>query len=110
MFRQKLQRFVESFSFSRIWARYNLGMKIFLGFLWLSLLLASCFFSVIIAQRILRSAGVFSSTEKPSKAQEPAQKNPAPEEKTEPQPVYYIVEKKSRRKNTYSKPKRIRFE
>ncbi len=73
-------------------------MKVFLGFFWLCALFALCFVIVHIALYFLR---------RPQAKKRPQQPPPAP---PKPEPVYYIVEKRSRKKNVYSAPKKIKFE
>lgn len=73
-----------------------------IGLLYLVLLFIACF--VFVHMTKLAWLGLKSLRERPP--EEPAE----PEKKTEPQPVYYIVEKKrARSKPTYSKPREIKF-
>ena len=74
------------------------------GLFWAIFLFGFCFFGI----HILKLAQVgWSSTHKkePPQEKEEEKKTPAPQE-----PVYYIVERKTRRaKPSYSEPKQIRF-
>lgn len=73
-----------------------------IGLLYLVLLYIACFVFINIVKFAL--IGIKSLRERPQ------EKPPEPEKKSEPQPVYYIVEKKkTRSKATYSKPREIKF-
>jgi hypothetical protein len=74
-------------------------MKVFLGIFWLFIFFAACFGIVHLARAF------FCLFRK--KPREPAPQNPPPKP---PEPIYYIVEKKTRRKNAYSKPRKINFD
>ena len=93
-------------------------MKPLLGFFWLCVMFAACFSFVHITLSVLGSV-----KPKPAKKEIAASNSPEPEkvkqkktapEKEQPQkapePVYYIVEKATRKKSKYSTPKRIKFE
>lgn len=72
----------------------------FIGVLYLFLTFAVCFILVHILK--LAFVGLKSFMRKPQKSE------PEPEKKKEPQPVYYLVEKRRARKN-YSEPREIEF-
>lgn len=74
-----------------------------IGILYLAILFVACFVFVHMVK--LAVIGFKSVRKKPG--EKPL---PEPEKKKEPQPVYYIVEKKrARSKATYSKPREIKF-
>ena len=77
-------------------------MKVLLGFFWLTVLFGFCFFIVHITLWLLKVMDKAPHGFKPTN-------EPVPPPK-EPQPIYYIVEKKSRKKNTYSPPREFKFE
>ena len=74
-------------------------MKVFLGIVWLFIFFAFCFGIVHLVRAV-----VCLFKKKPN---EPPKGNTPT--KT-PEPVYYLVEKKTRRKNAYSEPKQIHFD
>lgn len=76
-----------------------------IGLLYLFLTFVVCFILV----HLIKLAYIgFKSTKK--KPPEPPKEKPAPAPKPrQPEPVYYIVEKKRSKKSTYSEPKEIRF-
>jgi len=78
----------------------------FLAIFWLCVLFAACFSFVHIALYLLHYV---KRAPTPPKTEEASVK-PKPEREKKAEPVYYIVEKKSRKKNSYSTPKRIRFD
>ena len=75
----------------------------FIGVLYLFLTFVVCFILVHIIK--LAYIGLISLKRKP----EPPKAEPKPEKKSEPEPVYYIVEKKRSRKSSYSTPREIEF-
>ena len=75
------------------------------GFLWLIFLFVFCFFGVHILRLAIIGIQSF-HTDEPDE-EEIEKKAPSEQPK---EPVYYIVEKKTRRvKSSYSEPKEIRF-
>lgn len=78
------------------------------GFVWIALLFGFCFLSV----HILKLARIGWQAPK-SQAPQPQEKEEKKEEKKTPapqEPIYYIVERKTRRaKSSYTEPKEIRF-
>ena len=76
-----------------------MSMKVFLGIVWLFIFFVSCFGIVHLVRAI------FMLFRKKPTAPPPE----TPPQKT-PEPIYYIVEKKSRRKNSYSEPRKINFD
>jgi hypothetical protein len=93
-------------------------MKATLGFFWLCVMFAACFSVVHIALSVLHG-----QKKKPAQqevaASKPENENSENAKATTkananasvtPEPVYYIVEKTRRKKSSYSKPKRIKFE
>lgn len=78
----------------------------FIGILYLFLTFVVCFILVHVIK--LAYIGLISLKKKPEQTntEKPA---PPPERKQEPEPVYYIVEKKRSRKSTYSAPQEIEF-
>ena len=97
-FRQNKRLFLFLSIFSTEKRGYTTDMKVFLGFFWLCALFALCFLSV---------HTVLYFFHRTKKYQKPPTPPPAP---PVPEPVYYIVEKRSRKKNVYSTPKKIKFE
>ncbi len=82
------------------------------GIVWLLLLFALCFI-VVHVLRLARLGRLYQKNEKEAanklpKPQQPPPAPPAPSH-TEPEPVYYIVEKKKRVKSNLGEPKRIQF-
>ena len=75
----------------------------FIGALYLFLTFVVCFILVHLIK--LAYIGFMSLKKKP----EPPKAVPKPVVKPEPEPVYYIVEKKRSRKSTYSTPREIEF-
>ena len=78
------------------------------GFLWTALLFSFCFFGI----HLFKLAHI--GWDKLSEQAKPAEKEKKKEEKKTPatpqEPIYYIVERKTRRaKSSYSEPKEIRF-
>ena len=85
-------------------------MKPLLGFFWLCVLFAACFSTVHITLSILQPAKRKSADKEMATAETPPEKKEPPKTEKPPEPVYYIVEKTKRKKQSYSKPKRIKFE
>ena len=81
------------------------------GFLWLIFLFILCFLCVHLTKLALHGAEIIRKTPPqapPEKKEEKQEEKKAPASPQEP--VYYIVEKKTRRpKSSYSEPKQIRF-
>ena len=77
------------------------------GFLWLVLLFAFCFSCVHLLKLARLGSDTLRKAPPPAEKKEEEKKAPA----EQPQdPVYYIVEKKTRRpKSSYSEPKQIKF-
>ena len=75
----------------------------FIGVLYLFLTFAVCFILVHLIK--LAYLGLLSLKKKP----EPPKVQPKNEKQSEPEPVYYIVEKKRSRKSSYSTPREIEF-
>lgn len=77
------------------------------GFLWLILLFSLCFLGVHILKLTLLGADTLHTATPPPKEEEKQEKK-APA--TSQEPIYYIVERKTRRaKSSYKEPKEIRF-
>ena len=93
-------------------------MKVFLGFFWLAALFSLCFLIVHTALYFLREKRLFNRyPDDKTKATDPCRDNKDAKQKTpkrkneqKNEPIYFIVEKKSRKKNTYSKPRQIKFQ
>jgi hypothetical protein len=91
-------------------------MKVFLGFFWLAALFSLCFLIVHTALYFLREKKLFtrSSADETKdfcrENREAGRKTPERKEEQKNEPIYFIVEKKSRKKNTYSKPRQIKFQ
>lgn len=77
-----------------------------LGVLWLILLFIVCFCGVHIA-RLVRFGWLYQKKNEPKPSEEKKEK--APEPKPSAEPVYYIVERKRKTRQSYSEPKEIRF-
>lgn len=73
-----------------------------IGLLYIMIVFAACLAVVHIAR--LAWLGFKSSRKKPEPKEPPKE-----EQKPQPQPVYYIVEKKRARKANYSAPREIKF-
>ncbi len=74
-----------------------------IGLLYLILLYIACYVFICMVRLAVQG---FKSMQKDRAEQPPAEE----EKKNEPQPVYYIVEKKkARSKATYSQPREIKF-
>ena len=82
----------------------------FLGVLWLVLLFGACFLGVHIA-RLVRFGWLYQKKEDAPKPKEEKEekKEKAPEPKPSAEPVYYIVERKRKTRQSYGEPKEIRF-
>ena len=80
------------------------------GIVWLILLFCLCFLFVHVA-RLARLGQTYRKELKNVKPDEEntANKREQTPQKTEPEPIYYIVERKKRVKNSFSEPKQIRF-
>lgn len=79
------------------------------GIVWAIVLFLVCFFSIHIAKlaNLGRQAQKRLEQSAPPKQDPPAEKKaPAPSAQ---EPIYYIVEKKRRAKQTFSEPKEIKF-
>ena len=90
-------------------------MKPLLGLFWLCVMFATCFSCVHITLSILhphkrKTAEKEIATSTPDKNEKPKPDKSAEPDKNTPEPVYFIVEKTRRKKSSYSKPKRIKFE
>ena len=79
----------------------------FFGVLWLAVLFGGCFLGVHIA-RLVRFGWLYQKKAEPPKANE-EKKEKAPEPKPSAEPVYYIVERKRKTRQSYGEPKEIRF-
>lgn len=79
----------------------------FFGVFWLALLFSGCFLGVHIA-RLVRFGWLYQKKETPPKPAE-EKKEKAPEPKPSAEPVYYIVERKRKTRQSYGEPKEIRF-
>lgn len=87
-----------------------------LGVFWLAVIFGVCFFGVHIA-RLVRFGWLYQKKEEPQKATEEKEgkeekaekKEKAPEPKPSAEPVYYIVERKRKTRQSYGEPKEIRF-
>lgn len=77
------------------------------GVLWLVLLFGACFLGVHIA-RLVKFGWLYQKKEEPQKPAE-EKKEKAPEPKPSAEPVYYIVERKRKTRQSYGEPKEIRF-
>ena len=80
---------------------------VFFGVLWLVLLFGACFLGVHIA-RLVRFGWLYQKKAAPPKPTE-EKKEKAPEPKPSAEPVYYIVERKRKTRQSYGEPKEIRF-
>ncbi|MBQ8374673.1 MAG: hypothetical protein IJX98_03735 [Clostridia bacterium] len=81
-----------------------LSVQALYGALWLLFFFAFCFFAV-------HCVRYFAKPKQKSKQQPDQTPPPKAQETPSPQPVYYIVEKKSKRpKAKYSDPKQIHFQ
>jgi hypothetical protein len=78
------------------------------GFLWLFVFFGFCFCGVHLFKLARLGAENFRKKEPPpSKDEQPKEKEKAPASQ---EPIYYIVERKTRRaKSSYKEPKQIRF-
>ena len=77
------------------------------GFLWIIFLFAFCFLCVHLLK--LAKLGTDTLRKTPTPAPEKKEEKKTPAEQPQ-EPVYYIVEKKTRRpKSSYSEPKQIKF-
>ena len=84
-----------------------------LGVFWLAVIFGVCFFGVHIA-RLVRFGWLYQKKEELQKATEEKEgkeekKEKAPEPKPSAEPVYYIVERKRKTRQSYGEPKEIRF-
>lgn len=77
------------------------------GVFWLALLFGGCFLGVHIA-RLVRFGWLYQKKDVPTKPTE-EKKEKAPEPKPSAEPVYYIVERKRKARQSYGEPKEIRF-
>ncbi len=77
------------------------------GVLWLTLLFGGCFLGVHIA-RLVKFGWLYQKKNDPPKPTE-EKKEKAPEPKPSAEPVYYIVERKRKTRQSYGEPKEIRF-
>ncbi|MBQ8308972.1 MAG: hypothetical protein IJX96_03970 [Clostridia bacterium] len=79
-----------------------------LGILWLVLLFIACFICVHIT-RLVKFGWLYQRRpyEKPKPPEQTEKK--APEKTPSAEPVYYIVERKRKTRQSYSEPKEIRF-
>ena len=98
------------FYFSPFGTCYTDDMKPLLGFFWLCVLFAACFSTVHITLSILQPAKRKPADKEMATAETPPEKKESTKTEKQPEPVYYIVEKTKRKKQSYSKPKRIKFE
>ena len=83
----------------------------FFGVLWLCVLFVLCFLGVHIA-RLVKFGWLYKKKEeKPAPTQtKPAEsKEKTPEHRPSAEPVYYIVERKRKTRQSYGEPKEIRF-
>ena len=78
-----------------------------LGILWLVVLFGVCFLAVHIA-KLVKCGWLYQKKEDPPKPTE-EKKEKAPEPKPSAEPVYYIVERKRKTRQSYGEPKQIRF-
>ena len=78
-----------------------------LGILWLVLLFGACFLGVHIA-RLVKFGWLYQKKQTPPKPTE-ERKEKTPEPKPSAEPVYYIVERKRKTRQSYGEPKEIRF-
>ena len=85
-------------------------MKPLLGFFWLCVLFFACFSTVHIALSVLQSVKQKPPEKEVATTAEPTEEKEKPKTDKPPEPVYYIVEKTRRKKQGYSKPKRIKFD
>ena len=77
------------------------------GILWLAVIFSVCFLGVHIA-RLVKFGWLYQKKSEPPKPAEEKQEK-APEPKPSAEPVYYIVERKRKSRQSYSEPKEIRF-
>ncbi len=87
-----------------------LAATAFLGVFWLAVIFGGCFLSVHIA-RLVKFGWLYQKKEEPPKPTEAKEekKEKAPEPKPSAEPVYYIVERKRKTRQSYGEPKEIRF-
>ena len=80
------------------------------GILWLSLIFGLCFLGVHIA-RLVRFGWLYQKKQDDPKGEEKEKekKESAPKPKPSAEPVYYIVERKRKPRQSYGEPKEIRF-
>jgi hypothetical protein len=77
------------------------------GFLWIIFLFAFCFLCVHLLKLAKLGTDTLRKTPPPAPEKKEEKKTPAEQPQ---EPVYYIVEKKTRRpKSSYSEPKQIKF-
>lgn len=82
-----------------------------LGVFWLILIFSACFLAVHIV-RLVCFGWLYQKQEKaqtPSEEKKEEKKEKAPEPKPSAEPVYYIVERKRKPRQSYGEPKEIRF-
>ncbi len=80
-----------------------------LGIVWLTLLFIVCFLGVHIA-RLVKFGWLYQKQPTQEKPKPPEQsEKKAPEKTPSAEPVYYIVERKRKTRQSYSEPKEIRF-
>ncbi len=107
-------QFMTVFVFYTVTMQYNalknlLSATPFFGVLWLAILFGACFLGVHIA-RLVRFGWLYQKKEDPPKpTEEKEKKEKAPEPKPSAEPVYYIVERKRKTRQSYGEPKEIRF-
>lgn len=90
-----------------------LSTTAFFGAFWLAVIFGGCFLGVHIA-RLVRFGWLYQKKEESSKATNEKEgkeekKEKAPEPKPSAEPVYYIVERKRKTRESYGEPKEIRF-
>ncbi len=78
-----------------------------LGVFWLFLIFGVCFLAVHIA-RLVCFGWLYQKQEK-AQTETEEKKEKAPEPKPSAEPVYYIVERKRKPRQSYGEPKEIRF-
>lgn len=84
-----------------------LSVPALFGVLWLALLFGGCFLIVHIA-RLVKFGWLYQKKEDPPAPTE-EKKEKTPEPKPSAEPVYYIVERKRKTRQSYGEPKEIRF-
>ena len=90
-----------------------LSATAFFGVFWLAVIFGGCFLGVHIA-RLVRFGWLYQKQEDAPKATNEKEgkeekKEKAPEPKPSAEPVYYIVERKRKTRQSYGEPKEIRF-